>query len=80
MKDTFHNTDANAAAVRRGEDLESMSKKAIFHGSITALVTPFANGDVDFEALRALVDWQIESGTHGLVPVGHDGRKPNLDA
>ena len=55
-----------------------MSKKPIFHGSITALVTPFANGEVDYEALRALVDWQIESGTHGLVPVGTTGESPTL--
>ena len=55
-----------------------MSKKAIFHGSITALVTPFANGEVDFEALRHLIDWQIENGTHGLVPVGTTGESPTL--
>ena len=33
---------------------------------------------VDFERLRALVDWQIESGTHGLVPVGTTGESPTL--
>jgi 4-hydroxy-tetrahydrodipicolinate synthase len=55
-----------------------MSKKPIFHGSITALVTPFSNGEIDFEALRALVDWQIENGTHGLVPVGTTGESPTL--
>lgn len=74
----FHHTDANTAAVRRGEVPDSMSKKPIFHGSITALVTPFANGEVDFEALHALVDWQIEQGTHGLVPVGTTGESPTL--
>lgn len=55
-----------------------MSKRAVFHGSITALVTPFSDGAVDFEQLRALVDWQIESGTHGLVPVGTTGESPTL--
>ncbi|MBI1868553.1 MAG: 4-hydroxy-tetrahydrodipicolinate synthase [Methylocystis sp.] len=55
-----------------------MSKKAVFRGSITALVTPFTNGAVDFDQLRALVDWQIESGTHGLVPVGTTGESPTL--
>ncbi|GLI94136.1 4-hydroxy-tetrahydrodipicolinate synthase [Methylocystis echinoides] len=55
-----------------------MSKKPIFHGSITALVTPFANGEVDYEALHALVDWQITQGTHGLVPVGTTGESPTL--
>ncbi|HMK90729.1 MAG TPA: 4-hydroxy-tetrahydrodipicolinate synthase [Methylocystis sp.] len=55
-----------------------MSKTAIFHGSVTALVTPFSGGVVDFERLRALIDWQIESGVHGLVPVGTTGESPTL--
>jgi 4-hydroxy-tetrahydrodipicolinate synthase len=55
-----------------------MSKKAVFRGSYTALVTPFSDGAVDEKALRALVDWQIESGTHGLVPVGTTGESPTL--
>jgi 4-hydroxy-tetrahydrodipicolinate synthase len=55
-----------------------MSKSAIFHGSITAMVTPFSTGVVDFDRLRALVDWQIENGTHGLVPVGTTGESPTL--
>ncbi len=49
-----------------------------FKGSLTALVTPFRNGGIDEAALRALVDWQIESGTHGLVPVGTTGESPTL--
>ncbi len=68
----------NAAAVRRRRAVVFMSKKAIFHGSITALVTPFANGEVDFAALRDLIDWQIDNGTHGLVPVGTTGESPTL--
>lgn len=55
-----------------------MNEKAVFRGSYTALVTPFSEGAVDFRALRALVDWQIESGTHGLVPVGTTGESPTL--
>ena len=55
-----------------------MPKTAIFHGSMTALVTPFNHGVVDFEALRRMIDWQIESGTHGLVPVGTTGESPTL--
>jgi len=55
-----------------------MSKSAIFHGSVTALVTPFSGGEVDYDRLRALIDWQIESGTHGLVPVGTTGESPTL--
>ena len=49
-----------------------------FRGSITALVTPFRAGKVDEEALRAHVEWQIESGSHGLVPVGTTGESPTL--
>ncbi|MBG0792817.1 4-hydroxy-tetrahydrodipicolinate synthase [Methylocystis sp. H62] len=55
-----------------------MSGKPIFHGSMTALVTPFSHGEVDYDALRALIDWQIENGTHGLVPVGTTGESPTL--
>ena len=49
-----------------------------FKGSMPALVTPFAGGAVDFDALDALVDWQIEQGSHGLVPVGTTGESPTL--
>ncbi len=49
-----------------------------FKGSFTALVTPFRNGAVDEEAFRALVEWQISEGTHGLVPVGTTGESPTL--
>ena len=51
---------------------------ARLEGSITALVTPFRNGAVDEAALRGLVDWQIESGTHGLVPAGTTGESATL--
>ncbi|HXO02625.1 MAG TPA: dihydrodipicolinate synthase family protein, partial [Stellaceae bacterium] len=47
-----------------------MEKRAKFHGSMTALVTPFKGGKIDEPAYRALIDWQITSGSHGLVPVG----------
>jgi 4-hydroxy-tetrahydrodipicolinate synthase len=50
----------------------------MFKGSIPALVTPFRDGEVDFAALRRLVDWQIEQGSHGLVPVGTTGESPTL--
>ncbi len=49
-----------------------------FAGSYTALITPFKNGGVDESAFRKLVDWQIESGTNGLVPVGTTGESPTL--
>jgi 4-hydroxy-tetrahydrodipicolinate synthase len=55
-----------------------MAAKASFKGSITALVTPFRSGKFDEAAFRALIDWQIENGTHGLVPVGTTGESPTL--
>ncbi len=50
----------------------------MFKGSITALITPFKNGDIDFAAYEKLVEWQIECGTHGLVPCGTTGESPTL--
>ena len=47
-------------------------------GSIPALVTPFKNGELDLDTLKKLVDWQIESGSTGLVPVGTTGESPTL--
>ena len=47
-------------------------------GSITALITPFKDGKVDEAAFRKLVNWQIEQGTHGLVPCGTTGESPTL--
>jgi 4-hydroxy-tetrahydrodipicolinate synthase len=55
-----------------------MPAKTNFRGSFTALVTPFTNGSVDEKAFRALVDWQIDEGTNGLVPVGTTGESPTL--
>jgi 4-hydroxy-tetrahydrodipicolinate synthase len=55
-----------------------MAAKAAFKGSMTALVTPFKDGKVDESAFRALVDWQIAEGSHGLVPVGTTGESPTL--
>src|SRR6476660_9712610 len=55
-----------------------MAAKTNFRGSYTALVTPFKNGALDEAAFRALVNWQIAEGTHGLVPVGTTGESPTL--
>jgi 4-hydroxy-tetrahydrodipicolinate synthase len=55
-----------------------MDKRAMFHGSMPALITPFKDGKFDEAAFRALVDWQISSGSHGLVPVGTTGESPTL--
>jgi 4-hydroxy-tetrahydrodipicolinate synthase len=50
----------------------------MFQGSMPALVTPMRNGRVDEEAFQGLVNWQIEEGSHGLVPVGTTGESPTL--
>ncbi len=47
-------------------------------GSFPALVTPFADGVVDLDALKSLVEWHIAQGSHGLVPVGTTGESPTL--
>ena len=47
-------------------------------GSMPALVTPFKDGAVDFDTLKRLVEWHIEQGSHGLVPVGTTGESPTL--
>lgn len=48
-------------------------------GSMSALITPMhSNGDVDFQSLANLIDWQIEQGTHVLVAVGTTGESATL--
>ena len=54
-------------------------KAAALRGCGTALVTPFArDGSVDEQALRNLVDWQIDEGIHFLVPCGSTGEAATL--
>ncbi|RYE85590.1 MAG: 4-hydroxy-tetrahydrodipicolinate synthase, partial [Hyphomicrobiales bacterium] len=50
----------------------------MLRGSITALVTPFANGALDEKAFSNFVDWQVKEGSHGLVPVGTTGESPSV--
>jgi len=50
----------------------------MIHGSIVAIVTPFRNGKVDEDALKNLIEFQIENGTHGIVPCGTTGESPTL--
>jgi len=47
-------------------------------GSLVALVTPFRNGQLDLETLKNLIEWHIDCGTHGFVPVGTTGESPTL--
>jgi 4-hydroxy-tetrahydrodipicolinate synthase len=50
----------------------------MFKGSFPALITPFKNGKVDDDALKALVEWHIAEGSNGLAPVGTTGESPTL--
>ncbi|WP_349322139.1 4-hydroxy-tetrahydrodipicolinate synthase [Asticcacaulis sp. MM231] len=50
----------------------------LFRGVITALVTPFKGGEVDYAALEKLVEFQIAGGVHGIVPVGTTGETSTL--
>ncbi len=50
----------------------------MFKGSMVALITPFKGGNVDESAFKSLVEWQIEQGTHGLIPCGTTGESPTL--
>src|SRR5690606_5764500 len=54
------------------------SRSHMFKGSIPALVTPMRGGAVDHAAFEALVDWQVEEGSHALVPAGTTGESPTL--
>lgn len=50
-----------------------------FTGSITAMITPFRNGKVDYDAFGKFIHWQLEQGTHGFVPCGTTGESPTLN-
>lgn len=50
----------------------------MFTGSLVAIVTPFRKGKVDEQALADLIEWQIASGTNGIVPCGTTGESATL--
>jgi len=50
----------------------------MIQGAMTAMITPFRNGEVDYDRLRRNVRFQIEQGIDGLVPVGTTGESPTL--
>lgn len=51
----------------------------MFKGSITALITPFnTDGSIDWKAFDNFVEWQIDQGVNGVVPVGTTGESPTL--
>ncbi len=50
----------------------------MFHGSYVAIVTPFKNGQVDYDSFKSLIDFQIQNGTQGIVPCGTTGESATL--
>lgn len=50
----------------------------MFEGPITALVTPFKEGQVDYDRLEELIEWQIKEGVKGLLPCGTTGESATL--
>ncbi|RMG97459.1 MAG: 2,4-dihydroxyhept-2-ene-1,7-dioic acid aldolase [Chloroflexi bacterium] len=50
----------------------------MFRGSIVPVVTPFKNGEVDLDGLASLIEWQIESGSHGISVTGTTGEPSSL--
>ena len=56
-----------------------MTNQNVFRGSMPALISPMtADGEVDRDAFQRFVNWQVEQGSHGLVPVGTTGESPTL--
>lgn len=51
----------------------------MFAGTYTAIVTPFKNGQVDENAFRTLIQFQIDNGVNGIVPTGTTGEAATLD-
>ncbi len=51
----------------------------MFHGALTAMITPFRDGRLDEARLRQQIERQIQGGIDGLVPVGTTGESPTLD-
>ncbi|MDA3792490.1 MAG: dihydrodipicolinate synthase family protein, partial [Elusimicrobia bacterium] len=51
----------------------------MFRGSCVALVTPFKNGEVDYDKLKELVNWHVDVGTDCIVPCGCTGEAATLN-
>jgi len=50
----------------------------MFSGAMVALITPFQDGEIDFQTLDELIDFQLENGIDAIVPVGTTGECPTL--
>jgi 4-hydroxy-tetrahydrodipicolinate synthase len=61
------------------DSLPASMKLRPLTGTITALATPFRDGQVSYEDLKKLIAFQIKGGINGLVPVGTTGESPTLD-
>ena len=55
-----------------------MLDRTKFQGSMTALLTPFADGKLDEKAYQNFIAWQIKEGTSGVIPCGTTGESPTL--
>jgi 4-hydroxy-tetrahydrodipicolinate synthase len=60
--------------------VREVKEAGMFKGSIPALVTPFRDEAFDEPAYRAFVEWQIQEGSHALVPCGTTGESATLDS
>lgn len=60
------------------KDATAGNNNKTIHGAIVAIVTPFKDGNVDEDALKNLIEWQISAGTHGIVPCGTTGESATL--
>lgn len=57
----------------------SLHKPTVFKGSATALITPFANGEIDISSLNTLIEGQIAAGTAAILVAGTTGESAALD-
>src|SRR5208282_3934409 len=79
MPSRFSAARSNSAPTRWSRSNETGWRlRTMFNGALTALVTPFRDGEVDAPALRDLIEWQIQSGIDGLVPCGSTGESATL--
>jgi 4-hydroxy-tetrahydrodipicolinate synthase len=55
-----------------------MSERMKLSGAMVAIVTPFADGEVDYDCLGQLIEFQLDGGTQGIIPCGTTGESPTL--
>lgn len=58
--------------------IKDKKEKDMFQGSLVALVTPFKNGQVDYQKLKELIEFHVKQGTQGIVPCGTTGESATL--